>query len=104
MVLCQQQINYHFRNVEIWRRRAECADLIFACDDWCNTSRTDVKTAVVGSRKQNQSQLSPFERLSVSSDTQNGLQLHQSAELTGISDNTHLHLHLHFTYKYQLRL
>ena len=54
-----------------------CADLISACDLWCQASRAVIKMRmIVGKGKQNQSYLSPCKRLSVSSDTQNGPQPH----------------------------
>ena len=54
----------------------ECDDPTSACDIWCHMSRADVKSPIVEKCKQNQSWLSPFKRLSVSSDTQNGPQPH----------------------------
>ena len=49
-------INFSFQNTGMWRPNVECDD--------------------VAKCKQNQSSLSPFKRLSVGSDTQNGLQSH----------------------------
>ena len=58
------------------RRNVECADLISTCDVWCHTSGAVIKTPIVGKCKQNHSYLTPFKRLSASSDTQNGPQPH----------------------------
>ena len=52
--------NKHIHNVKIWRRNAECADLIM--------SNAIIKLPIVGKCKQNQSYLTPFKWLSVSSD------------------------------------
>ena len=60
MVSLPNKINYHVQNVEIWRRKLECADLISECDVWCQTSHAHIKTQIVGEFEQNQSYLSPF--------------------------------------------
>ena len=48
-------ITFRMSKREIWRRNEEFAGLISEYDVWCHTSRVDVKTPIVGKRKQNQS-------------------------------------------------
>ena len=76
MFFCLYQINDHVHNVEICRRNVECVHLISACDVWYHTSHAVIKTTIVGKCKPNQSSLTSFKWLSISSDTHNWPQPH----------------------------
>ena len=60
--------------MELWRRSVDCVDLGVTCEDFWDTPRAVIKTCIAGICLPEQLNLTPFERLS--SSTQTGYHLH----------------------------